>query len=95
MAAHIGDASIPLSVIVAVFDRTPEVSEQVIADDRVAAVTLTGSTVPDARSPRSPRSPDERSRTRVLHRDVYQTSTRMRFAERIPGLIRRAGRAEP
>ena len=33
-----------LSVLVASPERTPEVSERVIADDRVAAVTLTGST---------------------------------------------------
>jgi succinate-semialdehyde dehydrogenase/glutarate-semialdehyde dehydrogenase len=33
-----------LSVIVAGFEHTPEVSERVITDDRVAAVTLTGST---------------------------------------------------
>jgi len=33
-----------LSVIVAGFDHTPAVSERVITDDRVAAVTLTGST---------------------------------------------------
>jgi succinate-semialdehyde dehydrogenase/glutarate-semialdehyde dehydrogenase len=32
------------SVVVAGFDRTPEVSERIISDDRVAAVTLTGST---------------------------------------------------
>jgi succinate-semialdehyde dehydrogenase / glutarate-semialdehyde dehydrogenase len=32
------------SVIVAGFDQTPVISERVIADDRVAAVTLTGST---------------------------------------------------
>jgi succinate-semialdehyde dehydrogenase/glutarate-semialdehyde dehydrogenase len=32
------------SVLVAGFERTPEVSERVISDDRVAAVTLTGST---------------------------------------------------
>ncbi len=32
------------SVLVAGFDRTPELSERVITDDRVAAVTLTGST---------------------------------------------------
>jgi succinate-semialdehyde dehydrogenase/glutarate-semialdehyde dehydrogenase len=33
-----------LSVIVAGIERTPEVSERVIGDDRVAAVTITGST---------------------------------------------------
>jgi succinate-semialdehyde dehydrogenase/glutarate-semialdehyde dehydrogenase len=33
-----------LSVVVAGFDRTPKVSERIISDDRVAAVTLTGST---------------------------------------------------
>jgi succinate-semialdehyde dehydrogenase/glutarate-semialdehyde dehydrogenase len=33
-----------LSVIVAGFDHTPQVSERVITDERVAAVTLTGST---------------------------------------------------
>jgi succinate-semialdehyde dehydrogenase / glutarate-semialdehyde dehydrogenase len=33
-----------LSVVVAGFDRTPKVSERIIGDDRVAAVTLTGST---------------------------------------------------
>jgi succinate-semialdehyde dehydrogenase/glutarate-semialdehyde dehydrogenase len=33
-----------LSVVVAGFDTTPAVSERIIADDRVAAVTLTGST---------------------------------------------------
>jgi succinate-semialdehyde dehydrogenase / glutarate-semialdehyde dehydrogenase len=32
------------SVVVAGFGRTPEVSERIISDDRVAAVTLTGST---------------------------------------------------
>jgi succinate-semialdehyde dehydrogenase/glutarate-semialdehyde dehydrogenase len=32
------------SVVVAGFDRTPEVSERIITDDRVSAVTLTGST---------------------------------------------------
>jgi succinate-semialdehyde dehydrogenase/glutarate-semialdehyde dehydrogenase len=32
------------SVVVAGFDRTPEVSKRIISDDRVAAVTLTGST---------------------------------------------------
>jgi succinate-semialdehyde dehydrogenase/glutarate-semialdehyde dehydrogenase len=41
------DAGLPaglLSVLVAGPERTPEVSERVITDDRVAAVTLTGST---------------------------------------------------
>jgi succinate-semialdehyde dehydrogenase/glutarate-semialdehyde dehydrogenase len=41
------DAGLPagvFSVLVAGFDRTPELSERVITDDRVAAVTLTGST---------------------------------------------------
>ncbi|HVT69450.1 MAG TPA: NAD-dependent succinate-semialdehyde dehydrogenase [Trebonia sp.] len=33
-----------LSVVVTGFERTPEVSERIIGDDRVAAVTLTGST---------------------------------------------------
>ena len=33
-----------LSVVVAGFDRTPEVSERIISDDRVGAVTFTGST---------------------------------------------------
>lgn len=37
-------AGVPLSVVVAGFDTTPELSERVITDDRVAAVTLTGST---------------------------------------------------
>ena len=41
------DAGLPpgvFSVLVAGFERTPELSERVITDDRVAAVTLTGST---------------------------------------------------
>jgi succinate-semialdehyde dehydrogenase / glutarate-semialdehyde dehydrogenase len=41
------DAGLPpgvFSVLVAGFERTPELSERVITDDRVAAVTITGST---------------------------------------------------
>ena len=43
LAAEAGLPEGTLSVIVAGFDSTPEVSERVITDDRVAAVTLTGS----------------------------------------------------
>jgi succinate-semialdehyde dehydrogenase/glutarate-semialdehyde dehydrogenase len=39
-----GEAGVPLSVIIAGFEQTSAVSERVITDDRVAAVTLTGST---------------------------------------------------
>jgi acyl-CoA reductase-like NAD-dependent aldehyde dehydrogenase len=47
LAEVVEQAGLPLgafSVIVAGYDTTPEVSERVITDDRVAAVTLTGST---------------------------------------------------
>jgi succinate-semialdehyde dehydrogenase/glutarate-semialdehyde dehydrogenase len=44
VAAQSGLPGGVLSVVVAGFERTPEVSERVITDDRVAAVTLTGST---------------------------------------------------
>src|SRR6202011_2525629 len=44
VAARAGLPAEVLSVIVAGFERTPEVSERVITDDRVAAVTITGST---------------------------------------------------
>jgi succinate-semialdehyde dehydrogenase/glutarate-semialdehyde dehydrogenase len=47
LAEVVKESKVPegvFSVIVAGVDRTPEVSERVITDDRVAAVTLTGST---------------------------------------------------
>ena len=47
LAEVAADAGLPpgvFSVLVAGFERTPELSERVITDDRVAAVTLTGST---------------------------------------------------
>jgi succinate-semialdehyde dehydrogenase / glutarate-semialdehyde dehydrogenase len=43
VAAEAGLADV-LSVVVAGVERTPELSERIIGDDRVAAVTLTGST---------------------------------------------------
>jgi succinate-semialdehyde dehydrogenase/glutarate-semialdehyde dehydrogenase len=43
VAAEAGLADV-LSVVVAGVQRTPEVSERIITDDRIAAVTLTGST---------------------------------------------------
>jgi succinate-semialdehyde dehydrogenase/glutarate-semialdehyde dehydrogenase len=47
LAEVAADAGLPdgvLSVVVASAERTPELSERIISDDRVAAVTLTGST---------------------------------------------------
>jgi succinate-semialdehyde dehydrogenase/glutarate-semialdehyde dehydrogenase len=47
LADAAADAGLPpgvFSVLVAGFERTPELSERVITDDRVAAVTITGST---------------------------------------------------